>query len=141
MTVREELIQVAAIAVAIIEYLDYGIADARRDVWPPYHSDQSTISQSERVVFDVVQERLKQDDKWGPQAHDTSVELPGPGGSRAEEGVASPLLPSDDRFEEESEGRFHELRVRSHRRIDIEKELAPNGDEPGLGSELREAFE
>ena len=51
------------------------------------------------------------------------------------------MLPSDDRLEEESEGRFRELRVRSDRRIDIEEELTPNGDEPGLGSELREAFE
>lgn len=57
---RAELIQVAAVAVAIVEDLDYGAAD------------RTTLS---GVVIEVLYERKRQDDKWGPQHHDPTVWL------------------------------------------------------------------
>lgn len=69
MSYREELIQIAAVCVSIIEDMDYGIAEARRDVLSLNVDDLPTIGQAERVVYDVIQERLRQDAKWGPQSH------------------------------------------------------------------------
>lgn len=53
---REELIQVAAVAVAIVEDLDYVVAG------------NPLITR--RVLDDVLRERVRQDGKWGPQSHD-----------------------------------------------------------------------
>lgn len=63
MTLREELIQVAAVAVAIVEDLDFGKAHIGGD---SYHLD---------VVYEVIDERHRQDAKWGPQHHDIPVWL------------------------------------------------------------------
>ena len=57
---REELIQVAAVAVAMIECRDRGAAD-----------DINTL-----VILDEIRgERYKQNRKWGAQTHDPEVWL------------------------------------------------------------------
>lgn len=61
---RTELIQVAAVAVAIVEDLDYGAANAL--VLPNYNEN---VIQVDRVLNDVRIERIRQDAKWGPQSH------------------------------------------------------------------------
>ncbi len=61
MTLRDELIQVAAVACAIVEDIDYGMAQ--------HHLEHHGWS----VIIDVRSERERQDEKWGPQHH-TSVE-------------------------------------------------------------------
>ena len=55
MSLRQELIQVAAVAVAIVEDLDYGGTDHGR---------------SAAVLEEVQEERVRQDEKWGAQHHD-----------------------------------------------------------------------
>lgn len=55
MTLRQELIQVAAVAVAIVEDLDHGNTDH---------------SQSAAILEEVQEERVRQDEKWGAQHHD-----------------------------------------------------------------------
>lgn len=65
MTPREELIQVAAVAVAMVEDLDYGQADA--NAAPNYNLPMDT--QARNVLADVFAERYAQDNKWGPQHH------------------------------------------------------------------------
>ncbi len=62
MSLREELIQVAAVAVAIVEDLDYGEAHAAT---PTGWGD----TQGEAILVDVLDERWRQDNKWGPQHH------------------------------------------------------------------------
>ncbi len=57
---RQELIQVAAVAVAMIEDLDTGSADR---------------TSMAAIVGEVMQERLRQDEKWGPQHHDIPMWL------------------------------------------------------------------
>ena len=57
---RAELIQVAAVAVAIVEDLDYGKTGA---------------PSSAPTLREVWRERERQDDKWGPQHHDPTVWL------------------------------------------------------------------
>jgi hypothetical protein len=67
MSLRDELIQVAAVAVAIIEDLDFGQAKALKYWEDPKGSDFGT--QAELVLRDVEWERREQDRKWGPQHH------------------------------------------------------------------------
>lgn len=55
MSLRQELIQVAAVAVAIVEDLDHGNTDHGR---------------SAAVLEEVQEERVRQDEKWGAQHHD-----------------------------------------------------------------------
>ena len=57
MSYRDELIQVAAVAVAMIQDLDEGSTKL--------HDDR--VSQS--VLDEVHKERWKQEQKWGPQHH------------------------------------------------------------------------
>lgn len=66
---REELVQVAAVAVAILEDLDYGVADtsAKATDTPAYLFD---LSQTDMILSDVSEERHRQDEKWGPQHND-----------------------------------------------------------------------
>ena len=64
-----ELIQVAAVCVAMIEDLKYGQADSERIVEP--HNDSWT--QSIDVLEDVGVERIRQDEKWGTR-HQTPME-------------------------------------------------------------------
>ena len=63
---REELIQVAAVAVAMVEDLDYGSADSSRIV------DDGIVGGSAMrdILLEVGLERKRQDQKWGPQHHD-----------------------------------------------------------------------
>lgn len=56
MSLREELIQVAAVAVAIVEDLDKSVA-YDLDPW------------NESIISDIINERIRQDEKWGPQHH------------------------------------------------------------------------
>ena len=55
MSLRQELIQVAAVAVAIVEDLDHGGTDH---------------GQSAAILEEVQEERVRQDEKWGSQHHD-----------------------------------------------------------------------
>ena len=71
MTLREELIQVAAVAVAIVEDLDHGVADmggsgANREWY---------IAQAEPILEEIRKERLRQDAKWGPQHYELTMWL------------------------------------------------------------------
>ena len=70
MSLRNELIQTAAVAVSAIEDLDYGVADAERRL--DVNSRRGQVS----VVLDLVaQERFRQDDKWGPKHLDGATWL------------------------------------------------------------------
>jgi hypothetical protein len=55
-TLRDELIQVAAVAVAIVTDLDGG-------------STRMQTTTTPTVIQDVMRERLRQEDKWGAQHH------------------------------------------------------------------------
>ena len=57
----QELVQVAAVCVAMLENFTYGVADSSLG--------DNTIS----IVERIIQERHKQDAKWAPQRH-TSLE-------------------------------------------------------------------
>ena len=57
---REELIQVAAVAVAMIECRDRGAADG---------------TNTNLVLDEIGWERLRQNRKWGAQTHDPEVWL------------------------------------------------------------------
>jgi hypothetical protein len=54
---RTELIQVAAVAVAIVDDLDYGSAKVG-------------TTTSARTLIEVFRERHRQNEKWGAQHHD-----------------------------------------------------------------------
>lgn len=69
MTLREELIQVAAVAVAIVEDLDYGAADSGRVLSHPNDRAQSKKTITSPVLAQVFEERQRQDRKWGRQHH------------------------------------------------------------------------
>ena len=62
---RDELVQVAAVAVAMVEDLDEGMADTNAiSVWGgPW------TTRTDRVLAHVAAERGRQDAKWGPQHH------------------------------------------------------------------------
>ena len=64
---RKELIQVAAVAVAMIQDLDHGSTEMT--VYSP--RDLKT----DAILDEVERERHKQEGKWGPQHHDPSVWL------------------------------------------------------------------
>ena len=51
---RVELVQVAAVAVAMVEQIDYGQADLRGTA---------------DITIDVEEERVRQQEKWGVQNH------------------------------------------------------------------------
>lgn len=57
-------------AVAIVEDLDYGAADSRK-----IHNYNLPITQVSEVLVDVGNERVRQDEKWGPQSHDAKTWL------------------------------------------------------------------
>jgi hypothetical protein len=59
MTFRAELIQVAAVAVAIVQDLDHGTTD-------PRHEGRFPVL---RTLEEVNTERYRQEMKWGPQHH------------------------------------------------------------------------
>jgi hypothetical protein len=61
---RGELIQAAAVIVAMIEDLDYGQAHADRRP-----SGSSHLAQVDHVLDAIESERYAQDEKWGPQHH------------------------------------------------------------------------
>ncbi len=56
MNFREELVQIAAVCVAIIEDLDEGEA--------------LVGVQTSGILLEILDERFAQDEKWGPQHHD-----------------------------------------------------------------------
>ena len=60
---RKELIQTAAVAVAIIEDIDYGIADSI------HVEDGRRRFQTADILHEIHDERRRQDLKWGPQTH------------------------------------------------------------------------
>lgn len=62
---REELVQVAAVAVAIIEDIDYDQANYTRN--PTQYN--ALARQGDWVIQGVIHERVRQDQKWGPQSH------------------------------------------------------------------------
>ncbi len=53
---RDELIQVAAVAVAAVQCLDLGVTD-----------DKLTYNRA--ILDEVMLERMRQEAKWGSQAH------------------------------------------------------------------------
>ena len=56
---RAELIQVAAVAVAIVEQIDIGWASAGYSI--------------EAILDDIYEERMRQYNKWGPQSHELEI--------------------------------------------------------------------
>ena len=58
MSLRYELIQVAAVAVAIVEQLDTGQAKV-----------SGMGGHTDEIMTDITNERVFQDRKWGPQKH------------------------------------------------------------------------
>lgn len=65
MSLRDELIQVAAVACAIVEDLDEGSAEYMGE--STAHAGLQVRGFS--VLCDVAEERHRQDKKWGPQHH------------------------------------------------------------------------
>ena len=59
---RKELIQVAAVAVAIVEDIDRGEANLQR-----------TGGQHHIIIHDITKERQRQDEKWGPRHQEFPV--------------------------------------------------------------------
>lgn len=72
MTVRAELIQVAAVAAAIVEALDNGSAGSSLDEAGLRITETQHI---EAVLREVRAERYRQNIKWGPQHHDIQTWL------------------------------------------------------------------
>ncbi len=67
---RQELIQVAAVVVAMIEDLDYGIADSSKTLTADRpKTTQSKRTQTAPILAQIFEERQNQDAKWGPQHH------------------------------------------------------------------------
>lgn len=60
---REEMIQVAAVAVAIVQDLDNGTTE---DTW---NGRGERNPHTEKVLHEVGYERSRQEIKWGPQHH------------------------------------------------------------------------
>ncbi len=61
------------------------------------------------------------------------MEAPCLGRLTPQEGVASPLIASDNGLEEKTERRTTNLRVGGNSRIDVEKELSPHRDDARTG--------
>lgn len=59
---RDELIQIAAVAVAMIQDLDYGTTEMT------VHT--TTNARTDAILIEVEYERHRQEGKWGPQHHD-----------------------------------------------------------------------
>lgn len=59
MTFREELIQVAAVAVAIVEDMDTGVG--------------ANLSRYQSILAEVQAERFRQNAKWSDQHHDDPI--------------------------------------------------------------------
>jgi NTP pyrophosphatase (non-canonical NTP hydrolase) len=62
MGLREELIQVAAVAVAAVQDIDIGHTSSPRGI-TGWRMD------TEDIINDIRAERERQEDKWGPQHH------------------------------------------------------------------------
>lgn len=67
---RDELIQVAAVAAAICEDLEFGIADYDR-----LAGNDPDLPQGKVVMGRILDERRRQDKIWGPQHHEPAVWL------------------------------------------------------------------
>ena len=65
MTLRNELVQIAAVAVAWIEVIDYGVA-GDPDTYPG-------VARVESILGDIEDERIRQNAKWGPQSHASPI--------------------------------------------------------------------
>ncbi len=61
---RKELIQTAAVAVAMIEDMDYGIAKVHTT-----DGDDFIAGRTDLILAEILGERIRQDLKWGPQHH------------------------------------------------------------------------
>lgn len=68
MSLREELIQVAAVAVAMIEDLDSGLGLGDDYVG-------TDLAATPDVLVEVLDERRSQEVKWGPRHHDIQTWL------------------------------------------------------------------
>lgn len=64
MSLREELIQVAAVAIAIVQDLDYGDTYVAGGL-----TSDRLKTRMGFIANEVMDERLRQEDKWGPQHH------------------------------------------------------------------------
>lgn len=71
MSYRTEAIQVAAVAAAMVEDLDYGSADVTRVI----PDGQAGGGAMRTLLGEVAGERVAQDAKWGPQHHDPTTWL------------------------------------------------------------------
>ena len=70
MNYRSELIQTAAVVVAMIEDLDYGEANSSKTLTADRpKSTQSKRTQTAPILSEIFEERQNQDAKWGPQHH------------------------------------------------------------------------
>lgn len=65
--IRDELIQVAAVAVAIIQDIDHGSTEMT------IHTPRE--AKTDAILDEVERERHRQEAKWGPQHHDPPVWL------------------------------------------------------------------
>jgi len=78
---QTETIQVAAVATAMVEDLNYGVADSSKLLSPVADNHrikdprQNTKTITSPVLSQVFKERQRQDEKWGPQHHDPLVWL------------------------------------------------------------------
>lgn len=62
---QEELVQIMAVGVSILEDQMFGLADGEKQIGRVDGEDQTGF-----VLTLIRQERESQDDKWGPQHHD-----------------------------------------------------------------------
>ncbi len=71
---RKELIQVASVAVSMVEDFDYGVADSSRTLTADRpKTTQSKRTQTAPILSKIFEERQRQDAKWGPQHHDLAT--------------------------------------------------------------------
>ena len=67
---RNKLIQVAGVAVSMIEDFDYGVADSSKTLTADRpKTTQSKRTQTAPILSQIFEERQNQDEKWGPQHH------------------------------------------------------------------------
>ena len=69
----EELIQILAVGVSILEDERFGSANSSERLGRPTDRKQSKKTQTSPFLAQIFEERRRQDDKWGPQHH-TPVE-------------------------------------------------------------------
>jgi len=63
---RDELIQCAAVCLAAVQNLDRGSTDIKASI-PSTSKDNGNLGAAINLLAEVMEERYRQEQKWGPQ--------------------------------------------------------------------------